>query len=190
VSDWGSESITAGFPRAGMTYYIQFTQEPRIVSKDGKYGTWTELALDLQFFAIDEGGLGKLLLTDHAKHFHYMSSCSVMVKPCAVEELTDFGPDIVTRLIEVKGFQHGKHVDLELVNSWDRISASRTLNQPATPPPAAVVKQSPIDGLHEADEAMATAAKPCSHARAKLEYDETTGKVVGYECLECGERVG
>ena len=112
MSDWGSESIIAGFPRAGMTYYIQFIQEPRVVTKDGKYGTWTELALDLQFFAIDKN-----------KEFHYMSSCSAMVKPCAMEELTCFGPDIVTRLIEVKGFEHGKHVDLELVDSWDRIPA-------------------------------------------------------------------
>ena len=172
---WTQESIVAGFPRDNTHYFIQFIQEPKVVQKQGKWGSWTELACNLQFFGRDE-----------QQQFHYMSDAQVMLKPCALEDLTLFGPDIVTRLIHVKGRQHGKHVDLTLENDWDRISARDAQEQegPSKPQAGGSAELSPIPS----DQAEPPAA--CSHT-GEIKLVPGLGHVPkGFYCQDCGERVG
>ena len=196
---WTQESIVAGFPRDNTHYFIQFIQEPKVVEKQGKWGSWTELSCNLQFFGRDE-----------QQQFHYMSDAQVMLKPCALEDLSFFGPDIVTRLIHVKGRQHGKHVDLTLENDWDRISA-RDAQEQEGPSKPVVAADKPSLATNAAPPAAASPAAQrgqpqvgedpptptaCSHENCKFMPQQvdannpTNVLIEGFYCKDCGERVG
>ena len=207
---WTEESLLAAFPRANMQYYIQFIEEPKVVEKQGKWGSWRELTVSLQFFAIDEAGMEYLCRTDYAKHFHYMGSRTATLKACALEELTCFGPDIVTRLIHVKGYEHGRHIDLELIDSWDRISASAAMqrdapeqegpSKPAVLESSGTMAQPPEHSERGQPQAGGdagmigiTSSEPpasCSHS-GEIKLVPGLGHVPkGFYCQDCGERVG
>ena len=124
MSDWAGACIIDGFPKENMTYYIQFINEPKIVPKKSQYGKDYKMAqIALQFFAVDEFG----------KH-HYMDWDNLEVKPCVLEDLTCLGPSLLTRLIKVKGIVHKKHVDLELIDSYDYIDPRTLQPEPVSGP--------------------------------------------------------
>jgi hypothetical protein len=190
MSDWTGESIVDGFPRVSTTYWIQFITEPEIITKEAQGGRkYKQASVRLQFFMPDEFG-----------EYHYAGWGEKHVQPCVLEQLTEFGPDIMTRLIKVKGVEHKKHVDLELVDSWDKISAKieplAPITKPPTPPPAVVSEPEEyvLSSLPEAT------AEPCSHkARIKFEpssqagaraLEKAAGLRDGFYCTDCGERVG
>ena len=169
MSEWTGESIVDGFPRASTTYWIQFITEPEIITKEGQYGgTYKQALIRLQFFMPDEFG-----------EYHYAGWGEKKVQPCVLEQMTEFGPDILTRLIQVKGVEHKKHVDLELVDSWDKINASDTITKTTNPPPPAAVT---LEEQHEPMLDPVAAVTPCSH-------EHFNPQLVGNHCPECAEYV-
>jgi hypothetical protein len=197
MSDWTGESIVDGFPRASTTYWIQFITEPEIITKEAQGGRkYKQASVRLQFFMPDEYG-----------EYHYAGWGEKHVQPCVLEQLTEFGPDIMTRLIKVKGVEHKKHVDLELVDSWDKISAKieplapitkptggqpdmtiLDIPPPPTPPPAVVT----LEEQHEPMLDPVATAEPCPpdmHA-GPVHHLPNHPKGEGFYCQACGERVG
>ncbi|GAH11018.1 unnamed protein product, partial [marine sediment metagenome] len=142
--------------------------------------------VNLQFFAIDKDG-----------EYHYMSPQTFKGKSCVFEEFTAYRHILLEVCYKVTGFKHGKHVDLEIENTFDRQYASRTLNQPASEPhklrPAAVVdtdgasQQMPVTVYPPPP---AAAGNPCQHMQEQWKVIETLDGGSVTICKACGERVG
>ena len=180
MSDWTGESIVDGFPRVNTTYWIQFITEPEIITKEAQGGRkYKQASVRLQFFMPDEFG-----------EYHYAGWGEKNLQPCVLEYLTEFGPDILTRLICVKGVEHKKHVDLELVDSWDKINASDTITKTTPPTPPAVAS---IASKYSTPDEVEATAEPCSHTgivKMLRKEDLLPEQEPGFWCEDCGERVG
>lgn len=122
MSDWGEAAIIDAFPRDKMTYFIQFIVEPKLkkcVSQDGR--KYEQLAIKVQHFALSE----------QTGEYAYIGWGEKRVHPCVFEGLTAYGHLIETSMFEVRGFKHKQHVDLEVIETYPRQSASESIDRDA-----------------------------------------------------------
>lgn len=125
MSDWAEDAMLKAFPREGTTYFLQLVDEPVLVEKKGQWGPYTLLSVNLQFFAIDED-----------ENYHYMGSVKYTGKSCVFEDFTNYTNILLEVCYKVEGYKHGRHVDLEIKETFDRQYPSRTLQpEPAQPEP-------------------------------------------------------
>jgi len=176
MTDWTSEAIVEAFPKANVTYYIQFVTEPEVLLKEAQGGRkYKQVLCRMQFFAPNDVG-----------EYVYIGWGEKAFQPCVLEDLTTYAKDILTRMFEVKGMEHKRHVDLEVITSYDRQQASATLTKPQPSGPT----KSELAAVQTTVPPPA-AASNCSHENIGLQTDENNeleGK--GFYCKDCGERVG
>ena len=203
MNDWASAVLIDGFPKHNMTYYIQFITDPTIVTKKSDYGgKYKQAQISLQFFAIDKYG-----------KFHYMDWENITVQPCVLSDLTAFGPDLLSNLLEVKGVTHKKHVDLEFITCHDYIDPNAVdalITQPNPPtqspgseqegPP----KPAPLNTVNTSNDKLDGSERgqpqagevtvfkspePTDPAPAACSHKHALALGEAY-CKDCGERVG
>lgn len=174
MSDWAETAMLHAFPREGTTYFLQLVDEPTLVEKKGQWGLYTLLVANLQFFAIDDD-----------EKYHYMGPLQFTGKSCVFEDFTHYRHILLEVCYKVVGYKHGKHVDLDIKETFDRQYPSRTITEttPPTPPPPAAVVAPDWTERDKTLEKCAAAGEPCP--------DCSSQKAKGHRyCENCGEGVG
>lgn len=132
MSDWAEDAMLKAFPREGTTYFLQLVDEPVLVEKKGQWGPYTLLSVNLQFFAIDED-----------ENYHYMGPVKYTGKSCVFEDFTNYTNILLEVCYKVEGYKHGRHVDLEIKETFNRQYPSRTLQPEPAQPESGPLKPAP-----------------------------------------------
>lgn len=147
TDDWAAPAIVDAFPRKNSTYFIQFISEPELLHQESKDGRkYDQIKVRLQFFA----------MTENTGEYVYIGWGEKKFQPCVMQDFTAYQHMLMDACYKVHGEEHKKHVDIEVIEAFDRQQASEGYAPKPAPAQQPLTREDHEEGRHAPDEGGTT----------------------------------
>ena len=180
TDDWVSESVIEGFPREGTIYFVQFISEPEVLHQESRDGRkYTQIKVRLQFFA----------MTENTGEYVYMGWGEKKVQPCVMQDFAAYRHILMESCFKVTGEEHKKHVDIEVIEAFDRQQASEGYAPKPAPVQQPLTREDHEEGRHAPDEGGTTPPNYPSTEPPKCPKCQQPCTEFGGKWVHCGVEV-